>query len=89
MEYVDGIKLSEVIAGDDPKYNKILIADRIVRSYFQQLSIDGFFHAGPHLGNIFVTEDNAICYIDFGMRGYLDEEFRQDLAGIDDLFLRP
>lgn len=80
MEYVDGIKLSEVIADDDPKYNKILIADRIVRSYFQQLFIDGFFHADPHPGNIFVTEDNAICYIDFGMMGSLDEEFRQDLA---------
>ena len=80
MEYVDGIKLSEVIAGNDPKYNKILIADRIVRSYFQQLFLDGFFHADPHPGNIFVTEDNAICYIDFGMMGSLDEDFRQDLA---------
>ena len=80
MEYVEGVKLSEVIAGDDPKYNKILIADRIVRSYFQQLFIDGFFHADPHPGNIFVTDDNAICYIDFGMMGVLDEEFRQDLA---------
>ena len=48
MEYVDGIKLSEVISGNDPKYNKILIADR--------------------------------CYIDFGMMGSLDEDFRQDLA---------
>ena len=80
MEYVDGIKLSEVIAGNDPKYNKILIADRIVRSYFKQLFIDGFFHADPHPGNIFVTDDNAICFIDFGMMGALDEEFRQDLA---------
>ena len=80
MEYVDGIKLSEVISGNDPKYNKILIADRIVRSYFQQLFLDGFFHADPHPGNIFVTKDNAICYIDFGMMGSLDEDFRQDLA---------
>ena len=80
MEYVDGIKLSEVIAGNDPKYNKILIADRIVRSYFQQLFLDGFFHADPHPGNIFVADDNAICYIDFGMLGSLDEDFRQDLA---------
>ena len=42
MEYVDGIKLSEVIAGDDPKYNKILIADRIVRSYFKQIFLMDF-----------------------------------------------
>ena len=80
MEYVDGIKLSEVIAGNDPKYNKILIADRMVRAYFKQLFIDGFFHADPHPGNIFITDENAICFIDFGMMGTLDEEFRQDLA---------
>ena len=80
MEYVEGVKLSEVIEGDDPKYNRILIADRIVRSYFKQLFLDGFFHADPHPGNIFITEENAVCYIDFGMMGSLDEEFRQDLA---------
>jgi len=80
MEYVDGVKLSEVIAGDDPKYNKILIADRIVRAYLKQLFLDGFFHADPHPGNIFITEDNAVCFIDFGMMGVLDDEFRQDLA---------
>ncbi len=80
MEYVDGVKLSDVIAGDDPKYNKILIADRIVRAYLKQIFLDGFFHADPHPGNIFITEDNAVCFIDFGMMGVLDDEFRQDLA---------
>ena len=66
MEYVEGVKLSEVIAGDDPKYNKILIADRIVRAYLKQIFLDGFFHADPHPGNIFITDDNAVCFIDFG-----------------------
>ena len=80
MEYVEGVKLSEVIAGDDPKYNKILIADRIVRAYLKQIFLDGFFHADPHPGNIFITDDNAVCFIDFGMMGILDDEFRQDLA---------
>ena len=80
MEYVEGVKLSEVLAGDDPKYNKILIADRIVRAYLKQLFLDGFFHADPHPGNIFISEDNAVCFIDFGMMGVLDDEFRQDLA---------
>ena len=80
MEYVDGVKLSEVISGNDPKYNKILIADRIVRAYLKQIFLDGFFHADPHPGNIFIADDNAICFIDFGMMGVLDDEFRQDLA---------
>ncbi len=80
MEYVEGVKLSEVIAGDDPKYNKILIADRIVRAYLKQIFLDGFFHADPHPGNIFITDDNAVCFIDFGMMGVLDDDFRQNLA---------
>lgn len=80
MEYVDGVKLSEVIVGDNPKYNKILIADRMVRAYLKQIFLDGFFHADPHPGNIFITDDNAVCFIDFGMMGVLDDEFRQDLA---------
>ena len=80
MEYVDGVKLSEVISGNDPKYNKILIADRIVRAYLKQIFLDGFFHADPHPGNIFIADDNAVCFIDFGMMGVLDDEFRQDLA---------
>ena len=42
--------------------------------------IQGFFHADPHPANIYVLEDNVICYIDFGMMGILDKDFRENLA---------
>ena len=80
MEYVEGVKLLDIYNTDNPKYHKNVIADRIVRCYFNQIFRDGFFHADPHPGNIFVLDDDVICFIDLGMVGVLDDEFRQDFA---------
>jgi ubiquinone biosynthesis protein len=49
--------------------------------------LDGFFHADPHPGNMFITKDGKVCYIDFGMMGILTEEFRSDLARLIILLL--
>ncbi len=40
----------------------------------------GFFHADPHPGNIFVLEDEKLCFIDCGMTGRVEESMRKDLA---------
>ncbi len=40
----------------------------------------GFFHADPHPGNIFVLEDQKLCFIDCGMTGRVEESMRKDLA---------
>lgn len=80
MELINGIELSELIENDYPEYNKKKIAQYGVKSYFKQIMIDGFFHADPHPGNIIITKDNKLCYIDVGMVGILDEDFKQNLA---------
>ena len=80
MEFIKGEKLSNVFDSDDPKYNKKLIANRGVKSYFQQIFINGFFHADPHPGNIFIMDGNVVCFIDEGMMGLLDKEFKENLA---------
>ena len=46
----------------------------------QQLLLDGFFHADPHPGNLYVLEDNVVCYLDFGMMGHIDHDFMQNLG---------
>lgn len=80
MELIEGIKLSELIENDCPEYNKELIAKRGMNSFFKQVMVDGFFHADPHPGNIIILKDNKICYIDMGMMGILDDNFRKNLA---------
>ena len=39
--------------------------------------IDGFFHGDPHPGNLGVTQDKKLFFLDFGVAGHLNEEQRQ------------
>ena len=80
MELIKGIEVTELIKGDYPDINKKQIAKYGVKSYFQQIMIDGFFHADPHPGNLIVTENKKLCYIDAGMMGILNEDFKENLA---------
>lgn len=80
MELISGVEVTDLIKGDYPDINKKKIASYGVKSYFKQIMIDGFFHADPHPGNLIVTEDKKLCYIDAGMMGVLNEDFKEDLA---------
>ncbi|MBI5460132.1 MAG: AarF/ABC1/UbiB kinase family protein [Methanobacterium sp.] len=79
MEFIRGTKMSQVMENPEGFDNKLL-AERVAKSYFQQLLVDGFFHADPHPGNLYVLEDNVVCYIDFGMMGHIDHDFMQNLG---------
>ena len=80
MEYVKGIKVSNFKKLDKRNYNRKLIAKRGAEAIFKQIFEYGFFHADPHSGNIFVLPQNKICFLDYGMIGYLDEEAMRFLA---------
>ncbi|MBI5679663.1 MAG: AarF/ABC1/UbiB kinase family protein [Methanobacterium sp.] len=79
MELIEGKKVADVINTDEG-FDKPLIAKRGVESFFKQVLIHGFFHADPHPANIYVLDDNIICFLDYGMMGILDKEFRENLA---------
>jgi ubiquinone biosynthesis protein len=78
MELVIGKKISDITEAEG--FDLKLIAERGAVSYFKQVIDYGFFHADPHPSNIYILNDNVVCYIDFGMMGVLDEEFKQNLA---------
>jgi ubiquinone biosynthesis protein len=48
--------------------------------FFKQVFRDGFFHADPHPGNIFVNAAGALAIVDFGIMGRLDRDTRYYLA---------
>ena len=80
MELIKGMEVSELIVGNYPEINKKKIAQYGLKSYFKQIMTDGFFHADPHPGNLIVTPDQKLCYIDMGMMGILNEDFKENLA---------
>ncbi|MFK8182089.1 MAG: ABC1 kinase family protein [Phormidesmis sp.] len=67
MEWIEGIKLTELDElarrGIDPTH----IIEVGVQCSLRQLLEHGFFHADPHPGNLLVTADGKLAYLDFGM----------------------
>ena len=80
MELIDGYELPELYDNEVEGINNAEIAQYGCQSYLKQVLIDGFFHADPHPGNLFVTRDNRLCYIDFGMMGVVNDTFRSNFA---------
>ncbi|MBN1166494.1 MAG: AarF/ABC1/UbiB kinase family protein [Methanospirillaceae archaeon] len=78
MEFIEGVRIDrvEVIRswGVDPKK----IAEAGFQSYLQQIFVDGFFHSDPHPGNLMVTKEGVLVFIDFGMVSMVRPE-RQEL----------
>ena len=87
MEFIEGTKLNDVYASTGDEFDKKLLAKNVLDSYLQQLFIDGFFHGDPHPGNIMILEDNVVCYLDEGMMGFFDEEFKRNLSEVMLLFV--
>jgi ubiquinone biosynthesis protein len=47
------------------------IVRRLANACFRQIFEQGFFHADPHPGNIFVRRDGTVVFLDFGIFGHL------------------
>ncbi|MBE6488806.1 MAG: AarF/ABC1/UbiB kinase family protein [Methanosphaera stadtmanae] len=80
MELVDGYEIAELFDKQIEGIDNKEIAKIAVQSYLKQILLDGFFHADPHPGNMFVTNDGKVSYIDWGMVGIISEDFRGNLA---------
>lgn len=47
------------------------IAHKLMHATYAQVFDHGFFHGDPHPGNIFVTDDGRLAFLDFGVTGML------------------
>ena len=81
MEYVPGIKITDVEALDARGIDRAKLVIRVHRIFFKMLLRHSIFHADPHPGNISVqdNEEARLILYDFGMVGRLDNETRLKL----------
>jgi predicted unusual protein kinase regulating ubiquinone biosynthesis (AarF/ABC1/UbiB family) len=54
LQNVEGIKITDVAAMRQAGIDPAQVAERLFEAYFHQIFSDGFFHADPHPGNLFV-----------------------------------
>jgi predicted unusual protein kinase regulating ubiquinone biosynthesis (AarF/ABC1/UbiB family) len=55
MERVHGVKVHAVPRVARLEHDFSAVADELTRAYLKGITIDGFFHADPHPGNVFIV----------------------------------
>ena len=86
LEDVYFIKITDYAEVEAAGVDRAEAADRLFRTYLRQIFVEGFFHADPHPGNLFVEALGEgrwrLVFVDFGMVGRLSPEIKQGLRDL-------
>lgn len=82
QDYVDGIPVADLEALDAAGVDRKQVARTGAQAILKMMLEDGFFHADPHPGNVFVLRDGRIAVIDFGMVGRLSQARRAEVVSL-------
>jgi predicted unusual protein kinase regulating ubiquinone biosynthesis (AarF/ABC1/UbiB family) len=79
MEYIRGKKITELSPLARLDFKGADLAEELFHAYLKQILVDGFFHADPHPGNVFLTDDHRIALLDLGMVGHISPQLQENL----------
>jgi ubiquinone biosynthesis protein len=79
MEYVRGTKITDLSPLARIDLDGRAVAEELCRAYLDQILVDGFFHADPHPGNVFITDDGRLALLDLGMVARIDPQMQERL----------
>lgn len=79
MDYIAGKKVTKLGPLAKLEIDGEALAEELFRAYLQQILVDGFFHADPHPGNVFLTDDGRIALLDLGMTARIDGTLQEQL----------
>ena len=80
IERVYGLKIDDAQIAALPDEDRDRLATVAAQAAAKMIFEDGFFHADPHPGNLFVESISRIGLIDFGMVGEVDDQLRKRLG---------
>lgn len=82
MERLSGTPL-DVYAGEKGRTEEgETVLRRILKAWLEAVMVHGPFHGDVHGGNIWVLDDGRAAFLDFGISGELDPDWRQFLASL-------
>lgn len=79
MEYVTGRKITSLTPLARLDVDGAKLCEELFRAYLKQVLVDGIFHADPHPGNVFLTEEGRIALLDLGMVGHTAPQMQETL----------
>lgn len=79
MDYIEGTKVTSL-----SKYNLLEndykpLVDEFLEAYLKQITVDGFAHADPHPGNVYITNDKKLAMLDLGMVAKFGSELQENI----------
>lgn len=75
--WIEGMKITDLEALDRAGVDRALVARTLANSLLEQILLYGMFHGDPHPGNLLVTSDGTLVFLDTGMVGRLDRKTRE------------
>jgi predicted unusual protein kinase regulating ubiquinone biosynthesis (AarF/ABC1/UbiB family) len=82
MDFVKGRKITSIGPLARLEIEGAALAEQLFRAYLKQVLVDGLFHADPHPGNVFLTDDGHIALLDLGMVGQTTPRMRENLLKV-------
>ena len=79
MEFVEGGKITKVSPLKRLDVDLKPLVDDFVKGYLKQIIVDGFAHADPHPGNVYLTPENKIALMDLGMVAKFSDEMQETI----------
>lgn len=72
LSYVKGVKVTDIERLSNLNINLKEVVEKGAKIILKQVLVDGFFHADPHPGNMLVTKEGKLGFVDFGIVGRID-----------------
>ncbi|MGI8785652.1 MAG: ABC1 kinase family protein [Acidobacteriota bacterium] len=79
MDYIQGRKITSIGPLRRMELDGAVLAEQLFRAYLEQILIYGFFHADPHPGNVFISDEGHIALLDLGMVARIGPEMQEKL----------
>ncbi|MBW3613742.1 MAG: AarF/ABC1/UbiB kinase family protein [Actinobacteria bacterium] len=79
MEFIGGRKITSIGPLGQMELDGEVLGEQLFAAYVKQILVDGFFHADPHPGNIFLTPDKRLALIDLGMVAHIPADMQDRL----------
>lgn len=79
MEFVEGGKITQISPMKRMEINLEPLVDDLVKGYLKQIIVDGFVHADPHPGNVYLTPNNKIGLMDLGMVAKFSDKLQETI----------
>ncbi len=82
QEFIHGVKAANAEALEEYGLDPNELAATIADATMHQLFVTGFFHGDPHPGNLLITSEGVITYLDFGMMGRIGRRARETFSDL-------